>query len=68
MNKRNVQSFLMVSAAFFAMNLPVRPTSAATPVSLAAAVSHSARVADAGIGQEASGETSQDEEGFAARR
>jgi hypothetical protein len=68
MNKRNVQSFLMVSAAFFAMNLPVRPTSAATPASLAAAVSHTARVVGAGIGQEASREASQDEEAFAARR
>ena len=58
----------MVSAAFFAMNLPVRPTSAATPVSLAAAVSHTVRMAGAGVGQEASGEISHDGEEFAARR
>jgi hypothetical protein len=68
MNKRNIQSFLMVSAAFFAMNLPVRPTSAETPGSLAAAVSHSARMAGAGADQYASGEASPDEEAFAARR
>ena len=67
MNKRNVQSFLMVSAAFFALNLPVRATSAATPVSLAAAVSHTVRMAGAGAGPQASGETSQHEEEFAAR-
>ncbi len=68
MNKRNVQSFLMVSAAFFAMNLPARPASAATTGSLAAAVSHSVRMAGAGAAQEASGETSPNEDEFAARR
>lgn len=50
MNKRHVQSFLMVSAAFFAMNLPVRATNAATADTLAAAVSHSVRMAGAGVG------------------
>lgn len=52
MNKRHVQSFLMVSAAFFAMNLPVRAAGAATPDRLAAAVSHSVRMSSAGAGSE----------------
>ncbi|GLU34132.1 hypothetical protein WKR88_05405 [Trinickia caryophylli] len=52
MNKRNVQSFLMVSAAFFAMNLPVRAAEAATADRMAAAVSHAARIASAGVGNE----------------
>lgn len=66
MNKRNVQSFLMVSAAFFAMNLPVRTVSAAMPERLAAAVSHSVRMA--GAGAQAAGDASKAGEEFAARR
>lgn len=66
MNKRNVQSFLMVSAAFFAMNLPVRTVSAATPERLAAAVSHSVRMA--GVGAQAAGDASKADEEFSARR
>ncbi len=38
MDKRHVQTFLMVSAAFFAMNLPARSASADT---LAAGGAHS---------------------------
>lgn len=53
MHKRNVQSFLMVSAAFFAMNLPVPAARAATPDRLAAAVSHGVRMAGAGVGPQA---------------
>jgi len=42
MNTRNIQTFLMVSAAFFAMSAPVRSNSANT---LAAAVSRTMHVA-----------------------
>ncbi|RFU43751.1 hypothetical protein [Paraburkholderia sp. DHOC27] len=42
MNTRNIQTFLMVSAAFFAMSAPVRSGSART---LANAVAHSVQVA-----------------------
>ncbi|HXZ08658.1 MAG TPA: hypothetical protein VEI25_11420 [Paraburkholderia sp.] len=42
MNTRNIQTFLMVSAAFFAMSAPVRSNSANT---LAAAVSRTMQVA-----------------------
>lgn len=45
MEKRNVQTFLMVSAAFFAMSLPVRQAQAGV---VAAAVSRT--LAQAGIG------------------
>ncbi|WP_207004927.1 hypothetical protein [Trinickia mobilis] len=44
MNTRHVQTFLMVSAAFFAMSAPVRATSGNT---LAAAVAHTAQIAEA---------------------
>ncbi|WP_147426743.1 hypothetical protein [Trinickia fusca] len=49
MNTRHVQSFLMVSTAFFAMNLPVRSADAST---LAAAVSHTTRLESVGVGGE----------------
>ena len=41
MNKRHVQTFLMVSAAFFAMSAPLRPNAAgnAAPRELARAAS-----------------------------
>ncbi|PPK41920.1 hypothetical protein B0G57_12315 [Trinickia symbiotica] len=52
MDTRHTRTFLMISAAFFAMNMPVRATSAATPSRLAAAVSHTARMASAGVGGE----------------
>lgn len=44
MNTRNIQTFLMVSAAFFAMSAPVRATSGNT---LAAAVAHTVQTAEA---------------------
>lgn len=44
MNTRNIQTFLMVSAAFFAMSAPVRSSSAET---LANAVTRSAQVSPA---------------------
>jgi hypothetical protein len=43
MNTRHVQTFLMVSAAFFAMNVPVRVTRDDT---LVAAVAHTAQFAE----------------------
>ncbi len=46
MNARNIQTFLMVSAAFFAMSAPVRSNSAST---LANAVACTARVSPARI-------------------
>ena len=45
MEKRHVQTFLMVSAAFFAMNLPVRQAQAGV---VAAAISRT--IAEAGLG------------------
>lgn len=67
MNTRHVQSFLMVSAAFFAMNLPVRPAEAGP---LAAAVSHTTRLESVGVGGEsAASETpAADEHKLRARR
>jgi hypothetical protein len=53
MDTRHIQIFLMASAAFFTMNLPVRVPSAATAERLAAAVSHTARIASAGVGDDA---------------
>lgn len=50
MNKRYVQSFLMVSIGFFAMHLPVRAGGAATAHRLAAAISHSLRMRSVGVG------------------
>jgi hypothetical protein len=49
MDKRHVQTFLLSSAAFFAMSLPARP---AYSDMLAAAVSHTVRIASTGIGHE----------------
>jgi hypothetical protein len=46
MNSRNIQTFLMVSAAFFAMSAPVRSNGAST---LANAVALTARIAPARI-------------------
>ncbi|MEA3120177.1 MAG: hypothetical protein QOI13_3447 [Paraburkholderia sp.] len=53
MNTRHIQTFLMASAAFFAMSLQVQVPSGPTVQSLAAAVSHTARIASAGVGDEA---------------
>jgi len=44
MNTRNIQTFLMVSAAFFAMSAPIRSNSASV---LATAVSRTTQVASA---------------------
>ncbi|NMM04256.1 hypothetical protein HHL24_41195 [Paraburkholderia sp. RP-4-7] len=51
MNTRNIQTFLMVSAAFFAMSAPVRssPSSAGT---LSNAITSTAQVAPARIAVE----------------
>jgi len=61
MNTRNIQTFLMVSAAFFAMSAPVRSGSAST---LASAVALTAKIAPARIAAErvaASSEADEDE-------
>ncbi|MEW6347333.1 MAG: hypothetical protein RXR20_05445 [Paraburkholderia sp.] len=61
MNTRNIQTFLMVSAAFFAMSAPVRSGSAST---LANAVALTARITPACIAAECvapSGEADEDE-------
>jgi hypothetical protein len=62
MDTRHIQTFLMISAAFFAMNLPARATSAATPERLAAAVSHTARMKSAGVSSDAAGKRREDDE------
>ena len=48
MNTRNIQTFLMVSAAFFAMSAPVRSNSGSAGA-LSNAVSRTAQVAPARI-------------------
>jgi hypothetical protein len=60
MDTRHIQTFLMASAAFFAMSMPVRVPSAATAERLAAAVSHTARIASAGVGDDAAAATPQE--------
>jgi hypothetical protein len=59
MNTRNIQTFLMVSAAFFAMSAPVRSGSAGT---LANAVAHSVRVAPTRFASERGALTSETEQ------
>jgi hypothetical protein len=59
MNTRNIQTFLMVSAAFFAMSAPVRSGSAGT---LANAVAHSVRVSPARLAAARVASSSQSEE------
>jgi hypothetical protein len=59
MNTRNIQTFLMVSAAFFAMSAPVRSGSAGT---LANAVAHCAQVAPARLASARVAATSETEE------
>jgi hypothetical protein len=49
MNTRHIQAFLMVSAAFFAMSAPIRPTGASP---LAAAVAHTVLIAPASAAAE----------------
>jgi hypothetical protein len=59
---RHIQTFMMISAAFFAMNLPVRASNAATPQRLVAAVSHTARMASAGVGGDAAANPADNDE------
>ncbi|MGA7780304.1 MAG: hypothetical protein WCA85_21690 [Paraburkholderia sp.] len=61
MNTRNIQTFLMVSAAFFAMSAPVRSGSAGT---LANAVAHSVQISPARLASArgaSAGEAEEDE-------
>jgi hypothetical protein len=61
MNTRNIQTFLMVSAAFFAMSAPVRSASTNT---LANAVALTTKIAPACVGAECvapSSKTDEDE-------
>jgi hypothetical protein len=51
MNTRNIQTFLMVSAAFFAMSAPVRSNSGSAGT-LSNAITSTAQVAPAGIAVE----------------
>ena len=51
MNTRNIQTFLMVSAAFFAMSAPVR-SSTGSAGALSNAVTRTAQVAPASIAME----------------
>jgi hypothetical protein len=63
MNTRNIQTFLMVSAAFFAMNAPVRSGSAET---LANAVAHTVQIAPVRLASDriaSEGEAADEEEG-----
>lgn len=59
MNTRNIQTFLMVSAAFFAMSAPVRSGSAET---LANAIARSAQVSPARLASARVGSASESEE------
>jgi hypothetical protein len=63
MNTRNIQTFLMVSAAFFAMSAPVRSGSSAR--TLASAVAHTRQVAPVSLASDRitlSGESEQSNE------
>ncbi|MEA3084021.1 MAG: hypothetical protein QOC89_1718 [Paraburkholderia sp.] len=51
MNTRNIQTFLMVSAAFFAMSAPMRSNSGSAGT-LSNAITSTAQVAPAGIAVE----------------
>jgi hypothetical protein len=62
MNTRNIQTFLMVSAAFFAMSAPVRSGSERT---LANAVAHVGQIAPVSLASERislSSESDEDEQ------
>ncbi|MFL9965327.1 hypothetical protein PQR02_30615 [Paraburkholderia sediminicola] len=62
MNTRNIQTFLMVSAAFFAMSAPVR-SDPGSPGAFSNAVTRTAQVAPARIAMErVSRATKSDEE------
>lgn len=63
MNSRNIQTFLMVSAAFFAMSAPVRSGNGAR--TLANAVAHTSQIAPVSLASERitlSGESDEDEQ------
>jgi hypothetical protein len=62
MNTRNIQTFLMVSAAFFAMSAPVRSSSNSAGT-LSNAITSTAQVAPARITVERVARSTQDEEG-----
>ncbi|HEX7909665.1 MAG TPA: hypothetical protein VF534_16480 [Paraburkholderia sp.] len=57
MNTRNIQTFLMVSAAFFAMSAPVR-SNAGSVGALSNAVTRAAQVAPARIAMSQAAQTS----------
>lgn len=61
MNTRNIQTFLMVSAAFFAMSAPVR-SSTGSAGALSSAVTRTAQVAPASIAMERVTRSRNDEE------
>ncbi|ASL44268.1 hypothetical protein bAD24_I12305 [Burkholderia sp. AD24] len=61
MNTRNIQTFLMVSAAFFAMSAPVR-SSTGSAGALSNAVTRTAQVAPASIAMERVTPSSRDDE------
>lgn len=61
MNTRNIQTFLMVSAAFFAMSAPVR-SSTGSAGALSNAVTRTAQVAPASIAMERVTRSRSDEE------
>ncbi|RKE34028.1 hypothetical protein B0G76_0002 [Paraburkholderia sp. BL23I1N1] len=52
MNTRNIQTFLMVSAAFFAMSAPVRSSSSASSAGALSNAISTAQVAPARIAME----------------
>ncbi|PQV46989.1 hypothetical protein [Paraburkholderia sp. BL21I4N1] len=61
MNTRNIQTFLMVSAAFFAMSAPVR-SSTGSAGALSNAVTRTTQVAPASIAMERVTRAKDDEE------
>lgn len=61
MNTRNIQTFLMVSAAFFAMSAPVR-SSTGSAGALSNAVIRTAQVAPASIAMERVTRSTKDDE------
>ncbi|MFM0596673.1 MULTISPECIES: hypothetical protein [Paraburkholderia] len=61
MNTRNIQTFLMVSAAFFAMSAPVR-SSTGSAGALSNAVTRTAQMAPASIAMERVTRSGKDDE------
>jgi hypothetical protein len=60
MNTKNIQTFLMVSAAFFAMSAPMRPSSASS--TLANALTRSTQVAATSVAGNRQRSSSEDTE------